>query len=218
MRTAAVVVLAVCTLAWAAGASADHLDPQNHFRTADQKRAASMLARKTDLGAGYAVERTSGLEPHLACRALDESDLVLTGHAKSPYWSREYKIVGSTAAVYRTRADARASWERGASTAGMTCLRDEFRSEFARQGEALQVTIRRLAFSRIGGASFAHRLVLSGAAAGSPSLFVDLVVIRQGRAQAGLLFAGVLVPPERTTEVSLARVVAARMASAMRGA
>jgi MFS family permease len=42
--------------------------------------------------------------------------------------------------------------------------------------------------------------------------------VGEGRAQAGLLFAGVLVPPERTTEVSLARVVAARMASAMRGA
>ena len=218
MRTAVVVALVASTLAWAAVASADHLDPQNRFRTADQKRAASMLARKTDLGLGYAAERTSGLEPHVTCRALDESDLVLTGYAKSPYWSREYQVVGSTAAIYRTSADARTSWERGASTAGMNCLRDEFRSEFARQGEAVRVTIRRLSFPRIGGARFAHRLVLSGAAAGSPSVYIDLVVIRQGRGQVGLLFAGVLAPPQRTMEVSLARVVAARMANALRGA
>ena len=217
MRIAAVVVLAACTLAWAAGASADHLDPQNQFRTADQKRAASMLARKSDLGSGYAVERTSGLEPHLTCRALDESDLVLTGYAKSPYWSREYQIVGSTAAIYRTSADARTSWKRGASTAGMNCLRDEFRSEFARQGEAVRVTIRRLAFPRIGGASFAHRLVLSGAAAGSPSVYIDVIVIRTARAQVGLLFAGVVVPPSRATELSVAQVVAKRMEKAMRG-
>jgi len=217
MRTAAVVVLGACTLAWAASASADHLDPQNRFRTADQKRAASMLARKTDLGVDYAVERTSGLEPHLTCGALDESDLVLTGHAKSPYWSREYQIVGSTAAVYRTSADARRSWERGASSAGMSCLRDEFRNEFAQQGVALRVTIRRLAFPTLGGASFAHRLILSGAAAGSPAVYIDLVVIREGRGQVGLLFAGVVVPPPRATELSLARVVATRMAKAMRG-
>jgi hypothetical protein len=216
MRTAAVVVLGACTLAWAASASADHLDPQNRLRTADQKRAASMLVRKTDLGVGYAVERTSGLEPHLACGALDESDLVLTGRAKSPYWSREYQIVGSTAAVYRTSADARRSWARGASTAGMNCLRDEFRKEFLRQGEALQVSISRLSFPRLAGGTYAHRLVLSGAAAGSPALYIDLVVIRQGRGQVGLLFAGVVVPPPRATELSLARVVAQRMAKAMR--
>ena len=201
MRVAAVVVLATCTLAWAASASADHLDPQNRFRIADQKRAASMLARKTDLGVGYAAERTSGLEPHLTCRALDESDLVLTGYAKSAYWSRDLQIVGSTAAIYRTSADARMSGKRGTSRAGMNCLRDEFRKEFARQGEAVHVTIHRLSFPRIGDASFAHRVVLSAAPAGSPSLYIDLIVIRQDRGQVGVLFAGVLAPPQRTTEV-----------------
>ncbi len=176
-----------------------------------------MLARMSDLGAGYAVERTSGLEPHLTCRALDESDLVLTGHAKSPYWSREYQIVGSTAAIYRTSAHARTSWERGSSRAGMNCLRDEFRNEFARQGEAVRVTIRRLAFPKLGGGSFVRRVAIAGAAVGSPAVYIDLVVIREGRAQVGLLFAGVVVPPARATELSLARVVATRMAKAMRG-
>lgn len=215
---ATLIVVAACALASAVGASADHLDPKNRIRSADEKRATSMLVRMSDLGAGYAVERTSGLEPHLTCRALDESDLVLTGQAKSPYWSREYQIVGSTAAVYRTSSDARASWERGASTAGRNCLRDEFRREFARQGEALRVMIRRLAFPRLGGGSYAHRLVISGAAPGPPALYLDLIVIRQRRGLVGLLFAGVVTPPSRATEVSLARVVAARLAKAMRGA
>jgi hypothetical protein len=214
---AVLIVVALSALVSATAASADHLDPQNRLRPADQKRAASMLVRMGDLGHGFAVERTSGVEPHVTCRALDESGLVLTGHAKSPYWSREYQIVGSTAAVYRTSADARASAERGASPAGMNCLRDEFRQEWARRGEALRVTIRRLALPRLGDASFAHRLVLSGAAPGSPSLYLDLVVIREGRGQVGLLFGGVLAPPPRETELSLARVVAKRMAKAMRG-
>ena len=55
MRIAAIVVLCACTLAWAGGASADHLDPQNRFRATDQRSAASMLARKIDLGAGYGL-------------------------------------------------------------------------------------------------------------------------------------------------------------------
>jgi hypothetical protein len=212
------VVVALCALAAAAGASADHLDPENRLRGADEQRAMSMLVRKSDLRAGYVVERTSGLEPHLTCRALDESDLVLTGHAKSPYWSREFQIVGSTAAVFRTSADARASWERGASSAGRNCLRDEFRREFARQGEAVRVTIRRLSFPSLGGGSFAQRLAISGAAAGSPSAYLDFVVIRERRGLVGLLFAGVVTPPSRATELSLARAVAGRMAKAMRGA
>ena len=212
-----VVVVAVCALAWTASASGDHLDPQKRFRAVDLKRASAMLVRKTDLGPGYAVERTSGLEPHLTCRALDESDLVLTGYAKSPYWSRALQIVRSTAAIFRTSADARASARRSASREGMNCLRDEFRNEFARQGDPVRVTIRRLPVPRIGDASFAHRVVLSGAAAGSPSVYLDLIVIRHGRAQVGLLFAGVLTPPERATELALGRTVATRMATAMRG-
>jgi hypothetical protein len=43
-------------------------------------------------------------------------------------------------------------------------------------------------------------------------------VIRERRGLVGLLFAGVVTPPSRATELSLARVVAGRMAKAMRGA
>jgi hypothetical protein len=215
MRTSLAIVV-LCSLALSAGASADHLDPQGRIRSADQSRAAAMLLRESDLGAGFSVERTSGLDPHVTCEALDESDLVVTGRAKSPYWSREYQIVGLTVAVYRTAADATASWRRGTSTAGMKCLRDEFRRALESQGERLRVTARRMPFPRLAAGSAAIRLVISGVAARSPAVYIDLVVLRRGRAQAGLLFAGVVAPPPRAAETGLARVVAGRMARAMR--
>ena len=105
-------------LVLAGAATADHLDPQERVRAADQKRAAAMLLRKADLPQGYKPERTSDLEPHVTCSALDESDLVLTGRGKSDYWAREYQIVGSTSAVYRTARDSAAAWRRSTSTRG----------------------------------------------------------------------------------------------------
>jgi hypothetical protein len=209
-----VVVLGV--LASAAAANADHLDPQERMRAADQKRAAAMLLRRYDLGDGYSVERTSGLEPHLTCSALDESDLVVTGRRRSPYWSRSYQIVGSTSVVYATRADAQAARRRGASRAGLDCIRDEYRNEFARQGENLNVSIRELTLPLISESRTAYRLTLSGAG-GSPALYVDAVVLTHGRAQSALVFAGVVTPPQRAAEIRLAKIVAARMSKAMRG-
>lgn len=200
-------------------AAADHLDPQERIRAADQKRAGAMLLRKGDLARGYEAERTSGLDPHLTCPALDESDRVLTGKATSPYWARDYQIVGSSSAVYGTAADSRASWLRGTSRAGMSCLRGAFRAEFARQGEAARISIRAIPFAGIGTAAKAYRLAISGVTPGQPPLlFIDVVLLMRGRAQAGLLFAGIVVPPARTTEVALARVVTRRMQTAMRGA
>ena len=177
-----------------------------------------MLLQKGDLGRGYEPERTSGLDPHVTCPALDESDLVLTGKAASPYWAREYQIVGASSAVYGTAAHSRSAWRRNTSGAGSSCLRDAFRNELARQGEAVRVAIRELPFASVDVAAKAFRLTISGTAPGPPALFVDIVLLLHGRAQAGLLFAGIVVPPARATEIALARVVAKRMRAAMRGA
>jgi hypothetical protein len=206
-------------LALAGAATANHLDPQERIRAGDQRRAGAMLLRKVDLEPGYEPERTSGLEPHISCRALDESDFVLTGRAKSPYWAREYQIVGSSVAVYSTAADARTAWRRGTSAAGLNCLRDEFRKEFARQGETARISIRAIPLPKLAVPAKAARLAVSGPNPGQPPLlFIDIVLLSHGRALGGLLFAGVVAPPDRATEIALSRVVAQRMKAAMRGA
>ncbi len=220
LRDVRVLLLAVVVaLALAGVALADHLDPQERIRAGDQKRAGVMLLRKADLGQGFEPERTSGLEPHITCRALNESDFVLTGRAKSPYWAREYQIVGSSAAVYLTATDSRSAWRRGTSAAGLSCLRDEFRKEFARQGETARIAIRGIPLPKLAAAAKAARLEVSGPNPGQPPLFfIDIVLLTHGRALAGLLFAGVVAPPDRATEIALSRVVAQRMKVAMRSA
>ena len=216
MRVLTALVVATA-LVWVGAAAADHLEPKERLRAEDQVRARAMLLRKGDLGPGYAVERTSDLEPHLTCEALDMSDLVVTAFAESPEWSRDYQVVGSSAAVYASRADGDAAWRRSTSRAGMNCLRDEFESLFARQGESVRVAILPLAFPKLASARAAYRVVISAAGAATPLAHIEFIVLKQGRAQAALLFAGVVVRPDRPTEIRLARIVAARMTKAMQG-
>jgi hypothetical protein len=199
-------------------ASASHLDPQEQIRPADQKRAAAMLVRASDVP-GYTVERVSDLEPHVECPGLDESDLVLTGRAVAPYRSRDYRIVGSTAAVYRTRADSNAAWRRGTTPAARRCLRQAFLAQLERQGETVRVTVEPLALPPLAAQRAGYRVVLTGATAGQqPVATLDVVLLRVGRAQAALLFAAVVVPPDPTARITIARTVAERMRKVMRGA
>jgi hypothetical protein len=214
----ALLLCVVVGLAAAGAATADHLDPQQRIRGADQKRAAAILLRKADLPSGFRPERTSDLEPHLTCSALDESDLAIGGVAKSPYWARDYQVVGSSAALYVSTADARTSWRRGTSAAGLNCLRDAFRQAFARQGETVRISIRRLALPKLAVAAEAHRFAFSGADPQQPLFYIDLVLLTHARALAGLLFAGVVTPPTRATEIALARVISQRMRVELRGA
>jgi hypothetical protein len=215
----ALLLAVACALVVASAATADHLDPQERVRVADQKRAAVLLMRKADLPQGYEPERTSDLEPHLSCSALDESDLVLTGRGKSPYWAREYQIVGSSSAVYRTARDSDAAWRRRTSTVGRECVRDEFRKAFARQGETMRIAVREIGLPKLAVTAKAFQLAISGAdPAQPPLLFIDFVLMSHGRAHAGLLFAGVVAPPTRATEIALARLIAQRVKVVMRGA
>jgi hypothetical protein len=215
MRTAP--VLLILALVLAGTASASHLDPRKEIRPADQRRASAMLLRASDLP-GYRPERTSGLEPHLTCRGLDESDLVVTGRATSPYRARGYRIVGSSSAVYRTLADSSKAWRRATSGAGRRCLRQAFVDEFARQGETARISIGALALPPLGLERAGYRMTITGPTLGqSPVITLDLVFLRNGRAQAAILFAAVVVPPDRDSEIALARAAAKRVLAAMRG-
>jgi hypothetical protein len=209
-------LLVVVALAAGSGARADHLDPKRKLRPADQARARTMLLRLGDLPAGFALETTTGLDPHLTCKALDESDLTLTGEARSPSWSRQFAFVTSVAAVYRSGSDALASWRRGTSAAGRACLAAALAKSIG-LGERLRASVRVVRFPRVAERTTALRLTLSGApGATAPLAFVDWVLLGRGRANAGILLGSVVQPPDASLERSLARVVGARMARSVR--
>src|SRR5918996_1704538 len=212
VRASLVSVVAVALVA-AATASADHLDPQERIRPAEQARAKAMLLRQSDLP-GFQRQASSGSDAHLTCRALDESDLTVTGDAESARWSASVVSMTSSSTVYATRADAATSWRRGTSAAGMRCLREELASEFARQGARVS-SLRRLVIPSLAQRSAAYRLLLTAKVQGQTlTVTIDFVVLMHGRALSALVVGTALVHPDRAAEVRLARIIAARMAAA----
>ena len=124
-RVVALAVIAVALVA-AAVAAAGRGDPQRAITKADQARAKAMLLRRADFAAGVKATKP-GPDADLYCAALDESDLTLTGDADSPDFTQQtaatFISIRSGASIYRTTAQALASWRRGTSAAGERCAR-----------------------------------------------------------------------------------------------
>ena len=208
-------LIAAALVVGASAALAAHGDAQKKLTPADSARARSMLLRKADLGPGFKASTGSSDDPHLYCKALDESDLTLTGDAASPDFERGLMFISSAAQVYESVADARASWRRGTSSAGERCARDLLRREWAKDGIRL-VSMRRVAFPRVSSRTVAYRLKLSAESQGVTIPFeFDLVVLMHSRAHVNLFFGSGLVAVPREDELRLARLTASRMAKAM---
>jgi len=188
-------------------------DPQKKITPADQARAKAMLLRKADFGLGFKATPASADEGDFYCKALDESDLTLTGEAESPTFQGGVEFVSSFSQVYGSLADSNTSWRRGTSAAGDKCVRDEFRRQFQKDGIRLE-SFRRMAFPRFAERSIAYRLVASSQGV---RVYFDVVVLQQSRGQAALLLGSALAPMPKAEELRLTRIVAGRMVKAMRG-
>ncbi|MGH3110856.1 MAG: hypothetical protein ACRDQT_08055 [Gaiellaceae bacterium] len=198
-------------LVGAGAATAGRGDPQERLTRVDQARAKSIVLQQRHLPAGFRALPATGGDDDYYCRALDESDLTLTGETTREF-VRAAVGIGSVAQIYESLADANASWRRGTSRAGQRCIADLYRRALMRQG-VRDVTFARLAFPRLAQRSVAFRL--TGFVRGIPAFF-DLVVLQHARAHAGLLMTSALQPVLRAEQIRLARLVASRMAKAMR--
>lgn len=211
MRTALVALL-VGLLAVTGVALGARGDPQERLTRVDQARAKAMLLRQADAGIGFrAGPPLAG--PSSYCKALDESDLTITGKAQSPTFQGGVETVSSLARVYRSLRESNASWRRGTSAAGRSCLRAQLGDALTAGGGKLE-SFGRLEFPKFGERTYAYRLVVS---AQGLRVFLDAVGLKQSRAQVALLFGSALTPTPREVEERLARVVARRMRSAMQG-
>lgn len=209
-------LLAVALLVALAGASvalAARGDPQKRINRADQARAKAMLVRQADLNAAFAAVPRGAPGSDFYCAAIDESDLVVTGEAWSPSFTSTAEVLASTAYVYRSRADANASWKRGTSAAGERCLRRRVQEEVRGPGVRV-LSFRRIPFPGRAQRSLAYRLV---AAQQGIRVHLDVIAMQHSRAQAGIVYGSALAPPPRAEELRLSALVAKRMAAAMRG-
>lgn len=175
-----------------------------------------MLLKQADVGLGFRALRTPGTATgvDLNCAALDESDLTVTGEARSPYFTSGLNSVWSTAGIYASVRDATASWRRGTSAAGFTCLTNLLRREASSAGMR-HVSFRKIAFPAVAPHMVAYRwqTLVSGV-----RVYTDIVFLMRGRAQAVEVYFAAIDPLERDEELRLTRLVSNRMAKAMRGA
>jgi hypothetical protein len=194
-------------------ASAGRGDPHTKLTRADNARAKSMLVRKSDLGAGFVGTRAERPDSDFYCRALDESDLTVTGKAVAPTYRSGFVWVASYADVYGSIADASASWRRGTSSAGRACLRRGTREEIRRTGLRF-VSFEKIGLPRLAQESIAFRAI---AERDGVRAFVDVVALRQTRAFAAISLGSLGAPIPKPAVVRIARIVSDRMARAMRG-
>lgn len=209
------LALALAVALVASGAAlAGRGDPQKRLTPADTKRAQAMLLRKADLSPLFTEVRVPETDSGFYCRALDESDLVVSGEATSPQFRHGVTVVSSSSQVYASNGDSRTAWRRATSAAGERCLRGLLARGFAQQGVRV-VSFRRAPLPRIAEQAVAYHLVVE---AQGVRVHVDFAGLRQSRAQAGLFAGTAFGPLPRAEVVRLARIVGRRMASAMRGA
>lgn len=209
------VVALLAGLIGAGTALAARGDPDKQIRPADQARARAMLLRPADFSVAFTARPSaSGGSGDFYCAALDESDLTLTGEARSQSFAATTEYVTSTSYVYASRSDSNASWSRGTSAAGEQCLRVGLRGQF--QGTAVRlVSFRKLAFPRRGQRSAAYRAI---ATQQGLRLYLDVVAIQVSRAQAAVIYVSALTPPPQSELRRLTGLVAKRAEKAMRGA
>jgi hypothetical protein len=207
-RLAIVLVAAVLSAGTALAAAGDPIE--RHTR-ADMAKARAAMLRLSDLGSGW---KAVAVQDEPDCRSFrpDESDLVETGEATRLFEAAGSRV-GSSAVVYRTRAQALASWRRTVKAAELNCALEGLRSSLPAGARATTVRLGRLAFPRLAPRTAAFRMVtrISGLPQGTVVLYTDAVILGRGRTIAALLTGnpGSAVPAR--AERNLAAIVALRM-------
>jgi hypothetical protein len=141
-RLGLVLVVFVALAGTATGARRDPWDPQTRYNAADQALARAIRIQRDDLGAGDWRVETFGDEDNSLpeCKNPDLSDLVLTGKAQNPNFSRNGSLVGSEGEVWATERDAATAWRRSTRFDFGKCLPAAMRKGFAAaQGVSLKI-------------------------------------------------------------------------------
>src|SRR5262249_36623914 len=139
-RRAGLIVVALAALAAASAAFAsDPRDPQHRFNVADQAWARRIILERDDLRPGdwrvAALHNQRDADAPSYCKNRNLSDLVLTGQAKNPDFSREASFEDSDGEVWASEHDAIGAYKRLQGYAFDRCFRSAMRQEFATGSE-----------------------------------------------------------------------------------
>jgi hypothetical protein len=203
----------------ALGASAGTRDPRKRHNPADQAWARAIRIQRPDLGAGdWRIEPSSGSDAGApqACKDPDMSDLVETGKAEDPDFSRNGSFVGSGTAVFLNEAQATMAWNRVARQSMTTCLVAAFKQALAGSGARLRILSNGpLELQKLAPHFTAGRVRLSVTGSGRRvDARFSFYLYGRGRATALLMVASVgkpMQPISEALERHLAEVVGRRL-------
>jgi hypothetical protein len=141
-RLLIVFLLSFLVAGTAAAAARKPTDPQKKLNPADQAWAVSIRIHRSDLGPGdWRVEpsQDNSVSAPQGCKDPDLSDLVETGEAEKPDWSRNGSFVGSGAAIFKTTTQATTAFKRVAAQSFNRCMTSAFKQGLGASGARLRI-------------------------------------------------------------------------------
>lgn len=220
-RLAAVLLIALVVPAAALAASTD---PQRRIDPADQRKAGSIVLKRSDFVAGWrktASTADGGSDYQCAGYRPDQSDLTLTGDAEADFASAQgFPLISSTANVYKTRTQAMAAWTRSDRPGLAPCAAKLLKEEIEKDGGTVILgRAGKIAFPRLAPRTSAYRISFQVATtnAGQASTVpftVHLVALGHGRGDATLLALAVGNGIPQADLRAFAKLTAARLAAA----
>jgi hypothetical protein len=218
LTLAALAALAAASAAFAG----DPRDPQHRFNPADQAWAHRIIPSHADLGAGdWRVEQLDSqgdADAPSYCKNPNLSDLVLTGEAKNPDFSREDSFEDSDGEVWASERDAIAAFSHVKEYPFDRCFRVAMQQEFAK-GSGIKFTILSSGPLKIG--KLAPRQLTYGLrfrmTVGARKIDgrIDLYAFSRGRADGSVMVAS-LGAPARPIPLSLERKLATMVAQRLK--
>src|SRR5262245_31326968 len=210
LLAAALAALAAASAAFAG----DPRDPQHRFNATDQAWAHRIILSHDDLGPGdWRVQQLDGQSDAGApayCKNPNLSDLVLTGQAQNPDFSREDSFEDSDGEVWATERDAIAAFKRLKAFPFDRCFKLAMEQEFAR-GSGIKFSV--LSSGPLAFAKLAPRQLTYGLrfrmTVGARKIDgrIDIYAFSRGRADGSVLVASIGAPA-RPIPLSLERRLA----------
>jgi hypothetical protein len=222
-RRAGLIVVALAALAAASAAYAsDPREPQHRFNAVDQAWAHRIIVSHADLGPGdWRVEQLDDqgdADAPSYCKNPNLSDLVLTGQAKNPDFSRDDSFEDSDGEVWATEHDAIESWKRVKGYPFARCFRVAMEQQFAK-GSGIKFSILSsgpLAIGKLAPRQFTYGLKFR-MIVGTRKIDgrIDIYFFSRGRADGSVMVAS-LSQPARPIPLSLERRLATLVAGRLK--
>jgi hypothetical protein len=215
-RRLAICLLAAAVLAGSASASAN--DPKRRYNAADQAWARAIRIQRADLpGTGWKAQRSkddSDYAPQ-GCSSPNLSDLVATGEASNPDFTRYGSFVGSGSSVFATERDTTAAWTRMAKVPLARCLVAALREGMAGSGASLTIRSNEQVHAGLAPHELGFRLRFTASgSAGKLDGRIGYYVFARGRAVGAVMVVSLgkpLQPVPLALEQKLSGLVARRL-------